>query len=91
VSPDPVQQHTNVTLQLKQTHKNKHYVILRIFTYMKTKTTSMEDLLKVHTKLLLNKPKTWYSWAFSLFLPPNFQFVNANFCQSLINTKNWWF
>jgi hypothetical protein len=52
---------------------------------MKTKTISMEELLKVHRELLFNKPKT-YSCAFSLFLTPNFQFVNANFCQSLIKT-----
>jgi hypothetical protein len=51
---------------------------------MKTKTIAMEELLKVHRELLLKKPKTYYSRAFSLFLPPNFQFVNANFCQSLI-------
>jgi len=81
-----VKQHTTITLQPKQTHANKHYVENRFFTFMKTKTTAMEELLKVHRELLLYKPKTYYSCAFFLILPPNFQFVNANFCQSLIKT-----
>ena len=71
-------QHTTLKPQPKQTYANKHYVMIWIFTYLKTKTIPMEELLKVHRELLLNKPKT-YSHAFSLFLPPNLQSVNAKF------------
>lgn len=57
MSFDLVMQHTTLTPQPKQTYANKHYVMIWIFTYLKTKTIPMEELLKVHTELLLTNQK----------------------------------